>query len=127
MAFEEILDHAMAMLQRHGRLTYRTLQRQFQLDDATLEDLKDELIYGQRVAADEDGRVLVWTGGAETPPSSLPRSTTPVSSPPTQEAALPQMVLPPLPPSTPEAERRQLTVLFCDLVESTTLARSLSE
>ena len=125
MAFEEILDHAMAMLQRHGRLTYRTLQRQFQLDDAALEDLKNELIYGQRVAVDEDGRVLVWTGGAETPPSSLPRSTTPVSSPPTQEAALPQTVPPPVPPSTPEAERRQLTVLFCDLVESTTLASQL--
>ena len=112
MAFEEILDHAMAMLQRRGRLTYRTLQRQFQLDDAALEDLKDELIYGQRVAADEDGRVLVWTGGAETPP-------------PTQEAALPQTVPPPVPPSTPEAERRQLTVLFCDLVDSTTLASRL--
>jgi len=125
MAFEEILDHAMAMLQRRGRLTYRTLQRQFQLDDAALEDLKDELIYGQRVAADEDGRVLVWTGGAETPPSPLPRSTTAVSPPPTQEAALPQTVPPPVPPSTPEAERRQLTVLFCDLVDSTTLASQL--
>jgi len=104
MAFEEILDHAMAMLQRRGRLTYRTLQRQFQLDDAALEDLKDELIYGQRVAADEDGRVLVWTGGAETPPQTAP---------------------PPVPPSTPEAERRHLTVLFCDLVDSTTLASQL--
>ena len=59
MAFDEILDQAMALLRRRGRLTYRTLQRQFQLDDAALDDLKDELIYGQRVAADEDGRVLV--------------------------------------------------------------------
>jgi hypothetical protein len=33
-----------------------------QLDDAAVEDLKDALIYGQRVAEDEDGRVLVWTG-----------------------------------------------------------------
>jgi hypothetical protein len=62
MTFEEILDQAIAMLQRRGRLTYGTLKRQFQLDDAALDDLKDELIYGQRVAADEDGRVLVWTG-----------------------------------------------------------------
>ena len=46
MTFEEILDQAIAMLQRRGRLTYRTLQRQFHLDDAALEDLKDELIYG---------------------------------------------------------------------------------
>jgi hypothetical protein len=66
MTFEEILDQAMAMLQRRGRLTYSTLKRQFQLDDAALEDLKDELIYGQRLAVDEDGRVLVWTGDTGT-------------------------------------------------------------
>ena len=62
MTFEEILDHAIAMLQRRGRLTYGTLKRQFQLDDAALEDLKNELIEGQRLAVDEEGRVLVWTG-----------------------------------------------------------------
>jgi hypothetical protein len=62
MTFEEILDHAIAMLQRRGRLTYRTLQLQFQLDEAHLEALKDELVYGQRLAVDEEGRVLVWTG-----------------------------------------------------------------
>ena len=68
MTFEDILDQAIAMLQRRGRLTYRTLQRQFQLDDAALEDLKDELIYGQRLAVDEEGRVLVWSGVTESPP-----------------------------------------------------------
>jgi len=66
MTFEDILDQAITMLQRRGRLTYRILQRQFQLDDAALEDLKDELIYGQRLAVDEDDRVLVWTGGPST-------------------------------------------------------------
>ena len=59
MNFEAILDQAIAMLQRRGRVTYRTLKRQFQLDDDVLEDLKEELIYGQRLAVDEDGRVLV--------------------------------------------------------------------
>jgi hypothetical protein len=29
MTFEEMLDQAIAMLQRRGRMTYRTLQRQF--------------------------------------------------------------------------------------------------
>src|SRR5262245_3662630 len=62
MTFEQILDHAIAMLQRRGRLTYSTLKRQFQLDDAALEDLKNELIEGQRLAVDERGTVLVWTG-----------------------------------------------------------------
>ena len=73
MTFEEVLDQAMAMLQRRGRLTYRTLKLHFQLDDAHLEALKDELIYGQRLAVDEDGRVLVWTGGADVPPTPLPQ------------------------------------------------------
>jgi len=107
----------MALLRRHGRPTYRTIQRQFHLDDAALEDLKDELIYGQRVAADEEGRMLAWTGQAKTLLTStlLPLAPRPGGSP---AQPPPPLVL----PSTPEAERRQLTVLFCDLVDSTTLA-----
>src|SRR5262252_2107969 len=71
MTFEELLDQAIDLLQRRGRVTYRTLKRQFQLDDDVLEDLKEELIYGQRLAVDEDGRVLVWTGGAIVPSESI--------------------------------------------------------
>ena len=59
------------MLQRRGRATYRTLKRQFQLDDDALEDLKEELIYGQHLAADEDGRVLVWMGEEESPAAPI--------------------------------------------------------
>ena len=73
MTFEEILDQAIAMLQRRGRLTYGTLKRQFQLDDAALEDLKNELIKGQRLARDEDSEVLVWTGDAAPPAALTPR------------------------------------------------------
>src|SRR6266566_4543182 len=79
MNFEAILDQAIALLQRRGRVTYRTLKRQFQLDDDVLEDLKEELIYGQRLAVDEDGRVLVWTGA--------PGTTAPVAAAPTGTAA----------------------------------------
>jgi hypothetical protein len=67
MTFEEIVDQALAMLQRRGRMAYRTLKRQFNLDDEALEDLKVELIDAQRVAADEDGKVLVWTAGTAGP------------------------------------------------------------
>jgi hypothetical protein len=38
MTFEELLDQAMALLQRRGRLTYRALKRQFDLDDDYLEN-----------------------------------------------------------------------------------------
>ena len=62
MDFVAVVDQVMALLHQRGRVTYRLLQRQFQLDAAALEDVKEELLYGQRVAADEDGKVLVWTG-----------------------------------------------------------------
>jgi class 3 adenylate cyclase len=113
--FVAIVDQAIALLRQRGRLTYRTLQVQFQLDDTYLEVLKDELIAGQRLAVDEEGRVLVWTGGTSSAPptaSAMPLSATPEASPAQGEAAA-------VAPSTPEAERRQLTVLFCDLVDST--------
>ena len=111
MDFVAVVDQAIALLRQRGRLTYRTLQRQFHLDAAALDDLKDELIEGQRLAADEAGRVLVWTGDPETPVS--PASPSSLHAPPPAASA------------PPEAERRQLTVLFCDLVDSTVLATQL--
>jgi len=59
MTFEDIVDQALAMLQRRGRVAYRTLKRQFQLDDEALEDLKIELIKSQLLAAYEGGEVLI--------------------------------------------------------------------
>ena len=77
MTFEELLDQAIAMLQRRGRVTYRALKRQFQLDDDALEDLKAEIIEAQRLAVDEDGEVLVWTGTV----AGAGRSPAPVQEP----------------------------------------------
>jgi class 3 adenylate cyclase len=62
VSFEEVLDQASAMLQRRGRLTCRMLKRQVHLDAEALEDLTFELIQGQRLAIEEEGEVLVWTG-----------------------------------------------------------------
>jgi class 3 adenylate cyclase/tetratricopeptide (TPR) repeat protein len=125
MTFDEILDQAIALLQRRGRVTYRTLKRQFQLDDAALDDLTVELIKGQRLAVDEDGEVLVWTGGpvSATPPAAVPvqaQERTPLAYTPrhladkilTSRAAL-------------EGERKQVTVLFADVAGFTTLAEQL--
>ena len=125
MTFEEILDQAIAMLQRRGRLTYGALKRQFQLDDAYLDDLKAELIEGQRVAVDEDSHVLVWTGGAAVPPLTA-LSAPQTARPPASQVPSPlQAETASSGPPSPDAERRQLTVLFCDVVDSTLLSTQL--
>jgi predicted ATPase len=72
MTFEEILDQAIAMLQRRGRLTYGTLRRQFQLDDAVLDDLKEQLLYAHPQVVDDAGRGLVWTGETGRSPTTTP-------------------------------------------------------
>ncbi len=74
MRFSDIIEQAKALLQRQGRITYRTLKREFELEDEALEDLKFELIEGQELAVDKDGKMLVWKGAEGTPlaPSSTP-------------------------------------------------------
>lgn len=62
MTFNEVLSQTIAMLQQHGRVSYRALKRQFAIDDDFLEDLKSELVEVQQRAVDQDGTVLVWTG-----------------------------------------------------------------
>jgi hypothetical protein len=71
MTFEEILDQAIAMLQRRGRVSYRMLTLQFHLDEESLEALKEELIEVHRLAVDQDGRMLVWAGAASPTPVPL--------------------------------------------------------
>ena len=74
MTFEEILNQAMALLQRQGRVSYRALKRQFDLDEAYLEDVKLELIEVHQVAVDQDNTMLVWIGPAAalSPPVAAP-------------------------------------------------------
>ena len=123
MTFDEVLDPVRALLQQRGRVTYRSLKRRFDLDDEYLEDLKRELIRAEGVAADEDGDVLVWTGASPVSSSELQvsSSTQPLAlSPPSPDASRTTPHV-----SRAEGERRQLTVMFIDLVGSTTLSRQL--
>jgi predicted ATPase/class 3 adenylate cyclase len=123
MTFEEVLDQAIEMLRRRGRVTYRALQRQFGLDDAYLADLKAEIIEAQRLAVDENGTVLVWTGGADPAPSSMSTQPEPLRG--TQAEQTEQVIQAPVIPRPADAERRQLTVMFCDLVDSTAFSSRL--
>ena len=122
MTFDEVLGQVLDLLQRERRVSYRALKRRFALDDDYLEDLKAEIMQAKRLALDEDGVVLVWVGATPTAAAAV-REAKPPAAPPVDTTARPE---PPGPShDRPEAERRQLTVLFCDLVDSTVLAGRL--
>ena len=129
MTFEEILNQAMALLQRQGRVSYRALKRQFDLDEAYLEDIKLELIEVHQVAVDQDSTMLVWTGPAAalSPPVAAPAADR-VHQPDTVPLAYtPPHLSDKILSSRPalEGERKQVTVLFADLKDSTELIRGL--
>jgi class 3 adenylate cyclase/tetratricopeptide (TPR) repeat protein len=124
MDFYVILDQVIALLQQRGKASYRALQLQFKLDDAALDVLKDELIKVHQLARDQDGEILVWTGETATAQAVASQPAPPTPQPVVQ--AQPATQVEPLstaPP--PDAERRQLTVIFCDLVDSTKLSSQL--
>ena len=124
MDFYAILDQVIDLLRQRQRVTYWALQRQFDLDEDALNDLKDELLYAHPQVVDDEGRGLRWTGDTVSTPVQPPPSTPPASQLVTPGDPL-QVATAPLVPYASEAERRQLTVLFCDLVDSTALARQL--
>ncbi len=146
MEFFELLAVAKWLLERQGRISYQTLKRELSLDDETLENLRHELIVGARLASDEDGKALVWTGGAGPPAirkavkptvTSASASTLSASGPSAAAADRLEPIAPSerivdlfaqapsLTAAGAEAERRQLTVMFCDLVGSTALSTKL--
>src|SRR5713226_267045 len=122
MTFDEVLEQVRELLQSKGRVAYRALKRRFELDDEYLEDLKAELIDAEHVAHDEDGKVLVWVGASPVPGSRFQVSS---SQPPTPGPQTLDIRRQTLDSARPQAERRQLTVMFCDLVGSTALSVQL--
>ena len=115
MSFLETIEQARAFLERNGRVSLSALKLEFDLDDARLESLIEELVDIQQVAARE-GKALSWVGSVHTESSTQqprPRATPAASSEP---AAARQPAA---------AEHRHLTVMFCDLVGSTDLSQRL--
>jgi class 3 adenylate cyclase/tetratricopeptide (TPR) repeat protein len=113
--FVALVDQVIALLRQRGRVTYRTLQRQFQLDADALADLLGELRYAHSDAIREDGQGIVWTDNA--------RSTPPATATPDEQAARAPLMYTPAylaekiltSRGTLEGERKQVTVLFADL------------
>ena len=108
MSFDEILHGVRELVERDGRVAYRVLKRRFELDDEDIEDIKADLIEAKRLARDEDGKVLVWLDGAANRlDADAPASTKRAERENVESAS---------------ADRRLLTVMFCDIVGSTELA-----
>src|SRR5262245_51820698 len=132
-----IIDEVVALLQKHRRVSYRSIKLQFALNDEQLEAITDELIAVRELAVDKDGKMLVWKGDdtsglARSEPGGSPplASTSQTSSPATytpphlieriraEQAAMEVR-------STPEGERKTITALFADLKGSTALIEGL--
>ncbi len=113
MKFSEIVKQAVTLLQDSGRVSYRGLKLEFQLDDDQLDELKEELLYIHPQIVDDEGRGLIWNGdGGSTSEAPRARAEHLVATSSSEARS-------------PEAERRQITVMFCDLVGSTALSEKL--
>ncbi len=123
MSFIESLRQARELLRQEQRLSLRALGRELGLDDETLDEIADELVEIQQLARRE-GRALVWCGGADAgeaqagpaqPPAPGPLDYTP--------RHLAERIL--ASRSALEGEKKQVTVLFCDVAGSMDLAEAL--
>ena len=99
-----VVDRVKDLVEMRRRVSYRAIQVQFELTAEQLDAVREELLYAHPDEVGEDGQGLVWLS-AEAKPAVEPG----------QAASL-------LADHRPAAERRQLTMLFCDLVDSTALA-----
>ena len=130
----QTLTFVVGLLYLEKRVSYRRLQKEFAIDGATLEDLRHELAF-KRLAVDEDGQGFVFIGAAfgdagnvEYPASEWVAAGM-AAAHGAVAARVPALQAPTLGPpaatATAEAARRQLTVMFCDLVGSTPLSTGL--
>jgi class 3 adenylate cyclase/predicted ATPase len=121
MKFSAVVEQVLEMLQRQGRISYRALKREFDLDDEYVEDLKTEIIKAKRLAIDEDGEVLVWKGSTDKVETENRRN----GESEKKQTAASDARLSTLDARRDASERRQMTVKFIDLVGSTTLSAQL--
>ena len=97
MDFYAMLDQVVELVRSRARVSYQALKLKFDLDDKHFRALKEELLYAHAATIRDEGSGFAWV------------------EEPTVSPSTPQL-------QSPEAERRHLTMLFCDLVGSTPLA-----
>jgi class 3 adenylate cyclase len=134
MDFYEVVDTVVDLLRSRGRVTYSSLKIQFQLDDAQLEALREEIQYAHESSVQADDRGLIWTGDTDStaessPTPSIPETITPQTTEPERAPAsytptyLAEKIL--TGKTSLEGERKVVTVLFADIKDSTELIRDL--
>jgi hypothetical protein len=133
VGFLETIESARDFLERNGRVSLRALQREFRLDDESLDELVEELVDVQQVAALE-GKVLSWIAQAPVEPRPADAEARAVAGERRAPAAdrapreytpkhLADKILQSR--SALEGERKQVTVLFADVKGSMELAEAL--
>lgn len=131
--FGRILRAVTWRLVTEERISYHSIRNDFGLDNDGLDDLRFFLVQKKGLATDRDGKFLVLAGVAERAGSPSADSDLPPLE--AMQAAERIEAIEPIRQLTGEstsggaapmaAERRQLTVMFCDLVGSTDLASRL--
>jgi hypothetical protein len=135
MKFSVVVEQVLDVVQRQGRVSYRMLKREFELDDDFLADLKEELLYSYAQQVREEGPGLVWTGATSVPSSPFQVSSSPF---PTPNSHPPVAYTPPHLAAriraeqaameargATDGERKTITALFADLKGSTALVEGL--
>ena len=129
MDFYEMLDQVLQLLRERGRVSYRALKRQFGLDDEALEDLKEAILFDHPEVQDQDGKGLILAvrsgtnQGAVPPAAPLPPRVQILDSSTYTPPHLAEKIL--RSRAALQGERKQVTVLFCDLANSTGMAEQL--
>ena len=131
--FGHVLHAVVGLLVIEGRVSYRRLQAEFDLDAAKLEALRFELTEVKGLAVDQGGETLAWAGNIAPPhrPALVARvelRLAELAAPAgTAEVSAPQLLTGPSAAEAiaSDAERRPLTVMFCDLADSTALSTKL--
>ena len=109
MTFKEVLHEVVTWIEADGKVSYRAIKRQFdEVDDEYLEDLKDAVLFAYPIEVEQNGFVL------KTPESDPAADATAVIEQRRQDGR-----------PAGKAERRRITVMFCDLADSTLLSQNL--
>lgn len=121
LTFSQKLIFATGLLFLDKRVSYRRLCRELELDEEGLSELRYELVVVKQIAREENGELLVWAAddcgtGAEAAPAEDQKDEPTLRRDRVPRAADYKHG------ESHEAERRQLTVMFCDLEGSTELA-----